>query len=98
MFGTPPLVTFTTVPADVAEQPLLFVTLTVYVPDVVTTFDWVVCPPGDQRYEVPEEAVSVTLPPLANVSGPLAEMVAAGKALTVTVCAGAVPTPPITQE
>ena len=92
-----PVVTFTTVPAEVAEHPLLFVTRTVYVPAVVTTFDCVVWLPGVQRYDVPGEDVSVTLPPLANVSGPLADMVAAGGWITVTVWVGAVPEPPITQ-
>jgi hypothetical protein len=41
--------------------------------------------PFDQRYEVPLDAVSVTLPPAQNVVGPPAVMLAVGLALTVTV-------------
>jgi hypothetical protein len=44
-------------------------------PEVVTLIDWVVAP-LDHRYDVPEEAVSVTLPPWQKVVGPLAVMVA----------------------
>ena len=44
--------------------------------------------PVDQRYEAPELDVSVTLPPVQNVSGPLAVIVGAeGIVLTVTVVA-----------
>ena len=40
--------------------------------------------PVDQRYDVPLDAVSVTLPPAQNVVGPLAVMVAVGLAVMVT--------------
>jgi hypothetical protein len=39
----------------------------------------------DQRYDVPPDAVSVTLPPAQKVVGPLGVMVAVGRGLTVTV-------------
>jgi hypothetical protein len=42
--------------------------------------------PVDQRYDVPPEAVSVTLPPVQKVVGPEGVMVAVGSGLTVTVC------------
>ncbi len=47
---------------------------------------WVVWPP-DQLNELPALAVRVTLPPVQNVVAPLAEMVAFGFELTVTVVA-----------
>jgi hypothetical protein len=40
--------------------------------------------PVDQRYDVPLDAVSVTLPPAQNVVGPPTVIVAVGIALTVT--------------
>jgi hypothetical protein len=40
--------------------------------------------PFDQRYEEPALAVSVTEPPVQNVVGPPALMVATGFAFTVT--------------
>ena len=42
--------------------------------------------PVDHKYELPADAVSVTLLPLQNVVGPLGVIVAAGVAFTVTVC------------
>ena len=51
--------------------------------------DWVVAPVL-QSHEVPADAVRVTFPPWQNESGPPAEIVAAGRALTVTVMAGEV--------
>jgi hypothetical protein len=44
--------------------------------------------PVDQRYEAPADAVSVTDPPSQNVVAPEGVIVAAGRALTVTVVAG----------
>jgi archaellum component FlaF (FlaF/FlaG flagellin family) len=76
-------VTVCDVGAEVHE--LASVTVTVYVPDVDTVMAAVVAP-VDQRYEVPPEAVSVTLPPAQNVVGPDGVMVAVGSGLTVTVC------------
>jgi hypothetical protein len=55
------------------------------VPLVLTVMAAVVAP-VDQRYDVPPEAVSVTLPPAQNVVGPEGVMVAVGSGLTVTVC------------
>jgi hypothetical protein len=49
----------------------------------LATIDCVVAP-VDQRYEVPLDAVSVTLPPAQKVVGPLVVMFAVGLALTVT--------------
>jgi hypothetical protein len=54
------------------------------VPLVETVIPAVVAP-VDQRYEVPPEAVSVTLPPAQKVTGPEGVMVAVGSGLTVTV-------------
>jgi hypothetical protein len=51
---------------------------------VLTGIDCVVAP-VDHRYDVPADAVSVTLPPLQKVVGPLAVMVAVGAGLTVIV-------------
>jgi hypothetical protein len=56
--------------ADVAEQPLAFVTLTVYEPAVETTIDCVVAP-VDQRLPVAEEDVSVIVLPVQKALGPL---------------------------
>ena len=52
-------------------------------PLLLATIDAVVAP-VDQRYDAPLEAVSMTLPPLQNVVGPEAVMVAAGSGFTVT--------------
>jgi hypothetical protein len=44
--------------------------------------------PVDHKYDVPADAVKVTLPPAQNVNGPPAVMVGvAGSALTVTTVA-----------
>jgi hypothetical protein len=55
-------------------------------PETFATIDWVVAPLL-HRYVAPasELAVNVTEPPLQNVNGPLAVMVAVGKAETVVV-------------
>jgi hypothetical protein len=50
---------------------------------VLATIDDVVAP-VDQRYELPLDAVSVTLPPAQNVVGPPAVMLAVGLAFAVT--------------
>jgi hypothetical protein len=55
------------------------------VPLVETVIAAVVAP-VDQRYEVPPEAVSVTLPPVQKVVVPEGVMIAVGSGLTVTVC------------
>ena len=52
----------------------------------LTAIDDVVAP-VDQRYDAPLDAVSVTLPPVQNVVGPPAVMLAAGLALTATAVA-----------
>lgn len=73
------------VPAEVAEQPLPFVTVTVYVPDEVTVMDCVVAP-VDQAFPVVEEDVRTTEPPEQKVVGPPVVIVGvAGSAFTVTV-------------
>jgi hypothetical protein len=55
------------------------------VPFVETVMAAVVAP-VDQRYDVPPDAVSVTLPPAQKVGGPDGVIVAVGSGLTVTVC------------
>jgi hypothetical protein len=55
------------------------------VPFVETVMAAVVAP-VDQRYDVPPDAVSVTLPPAQKVVGPDGVIVAVGSGLTVTVC------------
>lgn len=78
--------TVTVVGAEVPVHPPVCVTTTVYVPDVVTFIDCVVAPVL-QVYVEPVFAVSVTLPPLQKVVGPLALIVAGGAALIVSVTA-----------
>jgi hypothetical protein len=56
--------------ADVAEQPLASVTVTVYVPAAETTIDCVVSP-LDQRFPVAADDVRVIVVPAQNVAGPL---------------------------
>jgi len=53
----------TTNGAEVAEQPLAFVTVTVYDPAVETVIDCVVAP-VDQRFPIAEDDVSVTVLPV----------------------------------
>jgi hypothetical protein len=55
--------TLTTTGVLVAKQPLAFVAVTVYVPEVVIVLAGVVIVELDQAYDVPPEAVSVTDPP-----------------------------------
>ena len=86
--------TVTFVAADVALQPLAFVTVTVYAPLAVALIDCVVAP-VDHRYVKPAGAVSATLPPAQNVVGPPAVMVGAGFAFTVTTVAAEVPLQPV---
>jgi hypothetical protein len=51
--------------------------------------------PLDQRYDVPLLAVSVTEPPVQNVVGPPAVIVAVGFAFTVTTVAADVALQPL---
>jgi len=67
---------------DVAEQPSVLVTLTVYEPAAETMIDCVVSP-VDQRLPVTEEDVSVIVVPAQNEPGPLIVGVA-GVGLAVT--------------
>ena len=76
--------TITVVVAEVAEQLFAFFTVTLNEPLLVTLIDCVTAPEL-QSHELPADAVSVTEPPLQNVVGPPAVIVAAGKAFTVTV-------------
>jgi len=64
--------------SDSAVHPVPLSACTVYVPDVVTMIDCVVCPPGDHKYDVAALDVNSTLPPSQKVVGPLAEMVGTG--------------------
>jgi hypothetical protein len=77
--------TVTVCEAGADVQPFASVVVTVYVPLVETVIAAAVAP-VDQRYDVPPEAVSVTLPPAQNVVGPDGVIVAVGSGLTVTVC------------
>jgi hypothetical protein len=87
--------TVTAVAADVAEQPLPFVTVTLYEPDAETTIDCVVASVL-QRYVKPSGAVSVTDPPSQNVVGPLGVIAGVeGFASTVTVVASDVAEQPL---
>ena len=63
--------------AEVTEQPVAFVTLTVTDCVVLTTMDCVVSA-VDQSHDEPALAVNVTLPPLQKVVGPEGVMVAVG--------------------
>jgi hypothetical protein len=78
--------TVTTRGAEVVLQPLAFVTVTVYVPEVVGVIDCVVAP-LDQRYDALVFAVMITEPPAQNVSGPDTEVCALGTGFTVTCVA-----------
>ena len=61
------------------------VTVTLYVPAVLTVRDCAV-EPSDQRYDdMAAGADRVTLPPVQKLVGPLEEMEAAGGAATATV-------------
>jgi len=72
--------------SDSAVHPVPLSACKVYVPDVVTMIDCVVCPPGDHKYDVAALDVNSTLPPSQKVVGPLAEMVGTGVCgSTVTV-------------
>src|SRR5512140_1196090 len=62
--------TVTTWAADVAEQPLASVTVTLYEPPAETVIDCVVAP-VDQRFPVRAEDVSVIVEPAQNELGPL---------------------------
>ena len=73
----------TTCGAEVAEQPLALVTVTVYKPAVETTIDCVVAP-VDQRFPVVDEEVRVIELPGQKLLGPLMIGVA-GAGFTVTL-------------
>ena len=75
--------TVTLIAADVPEQPDASVTVTLYEPAVATVIDCDFAP-LDQRYDAPDVAVSVTLPPVQKLVGPLAVMIGV-KAPTLTV-------------
>jgi hypothetical protein len=77
--------TVTVVPADGAEVQPPLVTVTVYVPPVVTVIDWVVSP-VDHTLPLADDEVKVTLPPAQKVVGPPGVTVGvAGNGFTVTV-------------
>jgi hypothetical protein len=79
--------TVTVVPADAAEVQPALVTVTVYVPPVVTVIDWVVAP-VDHTLPVADEELKVTLPPAQKVVGPPGVIVGvAGIGFTVPVTA-----------
>jgi hypothetical protein len=78
--------TVITVAADVAEHPAALVTVTVYEPPALTVIDCVVAPLLHNQ-DVPADAVSVTEPPVQNVTEPSTVIVAAGNAFIVTVAA-----------
>jgi hypothetical protein len=75
--------TVTIVPADAADIQPPLVTVTVYVPAVVTVIEGVVAP-VDHTLPVAEDEVKTTLSPVQKVVGPPAVMVGvAGKEFTV---------------
>ena len=69
--------TVTTTPAELAEHPLISVTVTEYVPDVVTLIAFVVAP-VDQVFPEASDDVKLTEFPTQNVKGPSAEIVGVG--------------------
>ena len=71
--------TVTVVAGDDATQPAASVTVTAKLPLEPTVIDCVVAPLV-QPYELPLEAVSVTLPPAQNVVGPLGVIVGGAEA------------------
>lgn len=78
------LLTVTAVDADVALQPLLPVTVTLYEPETVALMLCVVVPLL-HKYAEPVEAVNATLPPWQKVVAPPAVMVEVGKVFTTTI-------------
>jgi hypothetical protein len=82
-------VTVTSVAVEVAEQSAALVTVTVYEPTVLTVIDCVVAPLLHNQ-DAPADAVSVTEPPLQNVTGPPAVIVAVGNVFTVITVAAEV--------
>src|ERR1051326_7343934 len=87
--------TVTSVAAEVALQPLPFVTVTVYEPDDVTIIDCVVAPVNQEEVKACG-APSVTEPPAQNVVEPLGVIVGvAGFGFTVTVVAAEVALQPL---
>jgi hypothetical protein len=79
--------------AEVAEQPLALVTVTVYEPAVETVIDCVVAP-VDQRFPVAEDDVRVMVVPGQKLAGPLMVGVA-GAGLAVTTNATEVAEQPL---
>ena len=71
----------TTRGAEVAEQPPVSVTVTVYDPAADTVMDWVVAP-VDQRFPVAEDDVRVIGLPAATADAPAMVGVATGFAVT----------------
>jgi hypothetical protein len=87
--------TVTVVAAEVALQPLPFVTVTVYEPEALTMIDCVVAP-VDQEYVKPLGAESVTLPPAQKVVEPLGVIAGVGGfGFTVTTVAAEVALQPL---
>ena len=80
--------------ADVAEQPLTLVTVTLYEPAADTVIDCVVAP-VDQRLPVADEDVSVIGMPVQKLEGPLRVGVG-GRAFAVTAKAADVAEQPLT--
>lgn len=79
--------TVTVVPAEGADVQPDTVTVTVYVPAVVTIIDWVFAP-VDHKLPVADDEVNVTLPPTQKVVGPPGVIVGAdGNGFTVPVSA-----------
>jgi molybdate-binding protein len=79
--------------ADVAEQPLTLVTVTLYEPAAETVIDCVVAP-VDQRLPVTEDDVSVIVLPVQKDAGPVMVGVAGG-AFAVTAKAAEVAEQPV---
>jgi hypothetical protein len=79
---------------SVSAQPVELVTVTIYVPLVVTVIAEVMAE-VDHKYPVPPEAVSTTYPPWQKVVDPLAAMTADGNGFTITAALSVSAQPPI---
>ena len=88
------LAAMTTRGDEIPMHPFPLVTVTSYVPDVITVMACVEAPVL-HVYELADDEVSMTEPPRQNVVGPFGVMAGVGFAFTVTVTAVALPRHPL---
>jgi hypothetical protein len=88
------LAAMTTRGDEMPMHPVPFVTVTSYVPDVITVMACVDAPVL-HVYELADDEVSVTESPRQNVVGPFGVTTGVGFAFTVTVTAVALPMHPL---